>query len=94
MVQPPNGVTCATKENKYVKYSDKIVPFKVDPGFPKELDHREWGNLPENFKSGFDAMTVLLTGKLYVFKGSEYIRYTHFSWNLIDQGYPKPIKGN
>ena len=94
MVQLPNGVTYATKGEWYVRYSNKEKPFIVDLDYPKKLDGFPWGRLPENFKSGFDAMSVLPNGKLYVFKGTEYIRYTHFSLNLIDSGYPKPIKGN
>ena len=92
-VQLPNGVTYATKGDSYVRYSNKRIAY-VDAGFPKTLNSGEWGSLPENFRSGFDAMLILPNGKLYVFKGSEYIRYSNFPQKGIDSAYPLPIKGN
>ena len=90
-VQLPNGLTYVTKKDSFVKYSDNSAS-SVNSGYPKKLDSGEWGNLPGNFKSGFDAMTVFQNKKLYVFKGSQYIRYSHFP--SIDSRYPLPIKGN
>lgn len=90
-VQLSNGLTYVTKKDLFIKYSDNSAS-SVNSGYPKKLDSGEWGDLPENFKSGFDAMTVFQNKKLHVFKGSEYIRYSNFP--TIDLGYPSPIKGN
>ncbi|XP_078381069.1 extracellular protease-like isoform X2 [Oculina patagonica] len=92
MTQLPNGKTYVTKGPLYVRYSDKALEV-VDSGYPKRLDSGEWGNLPENFKSGFDAMEVIPNGQLYVIKGTEYLRYSN-PFSHVDAGYPLPIKGN
>ena len=84
--------TYATKGNLYVRYSD-FGSNKVDDGYPRELSWG-WGNLPEKFKTGLDAMEVLPNGKLYVTRGSQYIRYSNPAGSTIDPGYPLPIKGN
>ncbi len=93
MTQFPNGKTYVTKGPLYARYSDEDL-YEVDAGYPKRLDSGEWGDLPENFKSGFDAMEVILNGKLYVVKGTEYIRYSNPSSLQVDAGYPLPIRGN
>lgn len=95
LMQLPDNITYATNGPIYVRYTDPYA-YVVDAGYPKTLDSGEWGNLPENFESGFDAMAVLPDGKLYVFKGLEYLRYSNPSSSQlqIDSGYPLPIKGN
>ncbi|KAL9964457.1 hypothetical protein ACROYT_G028102 [Oculina patagonica] len=92
-VQLPTGLAYVTRGPLYVRYSDKYQS-TVDAGYPKRLDSGEWGNLPENFESGFDAMAIFPDGKLYVTKGTEYLRYSNPSSLQIDDGYPKPIKGD
>lgn len=57
-VQLSNGVTYATKGDSYVRYSNKRIAY-VGAGFPKTLDSGEWGRLPENFRSGFDAIAYI-----------------------------------
>ncbi|KAL9964465.1 hypothetical protein ACROYT_G028111 [Oculina patagonica] len=93
LVQVPVNITYATNGPIYVRYTDPYA-YVVDPGYPKTLDSGEWGNLPQNFKSSFDAMALLPDGKLYVFKDSEYLRYSNPPSSQIDAGYPLPIKGN
>lgn len=66
VVQLPNGVTYATKGDSYVRYSNKRIAY-VDAGFPKTLNSGEWGSLPENFRSGFDAITYLTKWKTLCF---------------------------
>ena len=53
-VQLSNGVTYVTKKDSFVKYSDNSAS-SVNSGYPKKLDSGEWGDLPGNFKSGFDS---------------------------------------
>ena len=86
-----NGHIYVFKGNLYVQYTDCCAD--NPDGYPKLIKDR-FGNLPENFKSGFDAMEILPNGKLYVIKGSEYIRYSNPDSSQFDAGYPAPIKGN
>ena len=92
MTQLSNGKTYVTKGSSYVRYSNNGL-YPVDEGYPSEFGGN-WGSLPENFKSGFDAMTVFPNGKIYVFRGSQYIRYSDNTASQVDDGYPLPIKGN
>ena len=54
-----------------------------------------WPGLPETFYRGFDsALWNKDTGKVYFFKGSEYVRINPNNGWKMDAGYPKPIAGN
>lgn len=86
--------TYVTRGSQYVCYSNFPSSFVVDNGFPKALDGN-FGNLPDNtFAKGFDAMAVLPNKKTYVFKKGKYIRYQGNTPTHVDNGYPRPIKGN
>jgi hypothetical protein len=61
----------------------------VDTGYPKALPGG-WVNWPSTWSS-VDAAIKWTNGKLYMFRGSEYIRLTG---TTVDAGYPKPIQGN
>lgn len=88
----PNGKFYATIGNQYIRASlePKLI---MDPGYPKPIKGN-WGNLPASFNSGFDAMTVLSNGKLYVTKGDQYVKYEDAYGTKLSPGFPKPIKGN
>ncbi|MCH2231832.1 MAG: hemopexin repeat-containing protein [Crocinitomicaceae bacterium] len=88
--------------------SDKVYMFKgsqfvrIDPKndwnveatYPKPLKDN-WGGLPTNFESGIDAALWSDTNKkVYLFKGSEYVRIDPFNDWDVEPGYPKPISGN
>lgn len=65
----------------------------LDLSDPSEGGHT-WGNLPNNFKDGFDSMTVFPNNKTYVTKGNQYICYSD---NMIadpDPGYPRLLQKN
>jgi hypothetical protein len=66
-----------------------------DPGYPKSIGV-EWHGLPGAFTGNLDA-TVNgqngFAGKLYFFKGDQYVRYDWAS-DKTDPGYPKSIAGN
>lgn len=49
---------------------------------------------PQPISAPFNAILGATDGKVYLFKGDEYIRYTDFEQEFIDEGYPKPIKDN
>ena len=41
-----------------------------------------------------DAAFLAPNGKTYIFKGADFIRYSNFDNEFIDEGYPKAIKDN
>ncbi len=88
----PNGKTYVTLGNIYIRYSDSNAS-TIDSGYPLPLQVN-WGNLPTAFAEGFDSMSALANGKIYVTKGNQYIRYSDSSASTIDSGYPLAIQGN
>ncbi len=63
--------------------------FTVDAGYPKSFPGG-WSNWPSTW-TGVDAAIKWKNDKVYLFRGSEYLRLTGTS---VDAGYPKPISGN
>ena len=91
-----NGKAYLFSENKYVRYSaDPGDPdpnashYTPDPGYPALI----WNNWPGFWASDLDAAVVWPNGKMYFFKGAEYIRCSSNA-HVPDDGYPKPILGN
>lgn len=87
----PNGKFYATIGSQYIRAS--FPNLTIDPGYPKPIQGN-WGPLPASFNAGFDSMTVLPNGSLYVTKGGYYVKYTDAYGTKIAPGYPKPIAGN
>ncbi len=75
----------------YVRYSDGFI---LDPEYPKPIAVN-WPGFPTAFADGIDAgLWSSTNGRIYFFKGGEYIRVDPNSgWN-VEAGYPKPIAGN
>lgn len=72
------------KGNQYIRLSGSTM----DPSYPKSIAGN-WAGLPLNFQSGIDAAFWRRTdGKVYFFKGSEYVRLTDFA---VDVGFPRTI---
>jgi hypothetical protein len=72
----------------YLRYSN--ISDGIDPDYPKKISGN-W-SLPSEFRSGIDAALYRNSnGKLYFFKGNQYIRVTG---TTVDSGYPKPISPN
>jgi predicted P-loop ATPase/GTPase len=61
----------------------------VDSGYPKTLPGG-FSNWPSTWTS-VGAAVKWSNGKIYLFRGSEYVRLTGTS---VDDGYPLPINGN
>jgi hypothetical protein len=91
MATLPNGKTYVLNGSQYIRYSDKDA-MKIDEGYPRAMKGN-WGELPSSWYEGVDALGVI-NRKTYLFKGSEYVRYSDPSANVIDEGYPKPIEGH
>ena len=65
---------------------------KVESGYPKPIAG-SWRGLPASFESGIDAaLWRNSNGKIYFFKGDQYVRIGNDS--KVESGYPKPIAGN
>ena len=65
----------------------------VDPGYPKPIAGN-WPGLSEaGFGADIDAAVNWGNGKVYFFKGNQYLRYDLAS-DKADPDYPKPITGN
>ena len=88
LLRQDNGKIYLFKGSEYVRFS--AVGAGVDPGYPKPIaDH--WPGLPASFQQGIDAALWRgSNGCVYLFKGSEYVRFTNVGAG-VDPGYPKPI---
>jgi hypothetical protein len=81
------------KDNQYIRVNP-AAGWAVEPGYPKPIAGN-WPGFPANFASGIDAaLWSGPTGKIYFFRGSEYIRVDPGNGWQVDAGYPKPIAGN
>jgi Hemopexin len=80
------------KGDEYLRYSvanDRVDD--PDPGtapYPRKIaDPNGWRGLPVSFNTGLDAAVNAGDGKLYFFKGDEYVRLT-FATRSVDQVQP------
>jgi hypothetical protein len=86
-----NGRIYLFRGSEYVRFSK--VSAGVDAGYPKPIAGN-WPGLPSAFNQGIDAaLWRESNGKLYFFKGDQYVRFSKVS-DGVDSGYPKPIAGN
>jgi hypothetical protein len=77
--------------DEYVRFSN--VSNGPDAGFPKKIAGN-WPGLPASFQQGIDAAFWRESnGKIYFFKGDEYVRYSRVA-SGVDPGYPRKIAGN
>ena len=86
-----NGKVYFFKDSEYVRYD--VLLDAVDPGYPKGIAGVWTDAASATFDTGIDAAVNWGNGKVYLFKGGEYIRHDIAS-DTLDPGYPKPIKGN
>jgi hypothetical protein len=76
------------KGSEYVCFSDTSM--EMEPGYPKPISEG-WPGLPAEFKEGINAALMRKdNGKIYFFKGNQYVCYSNVSQG-IDVNYPKPI---
>jgi len=74
--------------SKYLRITD--VSAGRDSGYPRNIAG-SWPGLPATFQSGIDAaLWRNSNGKVYLFKGSQYVRFSNVS-DGVDAGYPKSI---
>jgi hypothetical protein len=83
----PTGKAYFFKGSQYVRYDVKTD--KADPDYPQPIAGH-WPGFPPEFESGIDAEVMWNNGKVYFFKGDQYLRYDIAS-DKVDAGFPQPI---
>ena len=87
---PANDKLYMFQDKYYVRYSG----FVMDDGYPKKITGN-WPGLPSDFAAGIDAgVWGQPNSRVYLFKGSEYVRIDPAAGWAVEAGYPKPIAGN
>jgi hypothetical protein len=88
----------------YLKKGDEYLRYNVsedrvddpDPGtsaYPRKIaDVNGWRGLTPSFQSGIDAATFGGNGKIYFFKGPDYVRLTFASRRVDDVDPPYPLR--
>jgi hypothetical protein len=85
-----NGKVYFFRGAQYVRYD--IAADKVDAGYPLPIAGH-WPGLSEaGFSDGIDAAVQWWNGKVYFFRGAQYVRYD-IATDKVDAGYPLPIAG-
>jgi matrix metalloproteinase-14 (membrane-inserted) len=82
-----NGNAYFFKGSQYLRYD--IPGQRVDDGYPRPIAGN-WQGFPASWNSGFDAAINWGNGKIYFFKGGEYLRYD-IAKDKVDDGYPRPL---
>lgn len=80
-----NGKLYVFRGDRYVRLTPGAG---VDPGYPRPIAGN-WGSMPAAFTAGIDAAITMPDGKLYFFKGDQYVRYT--LGQGVDEGFPRPV---
>jgi len=86
-----NGTIYFFKGAEYIRYdvaadgSARVAPVRPIAG--------HWTGFPASWSSGIDAGVNWGDGKVYFFKGGEYLRFD-IAADKVDDGYPQPIEGN
>lgn len=86
----PKGKVYFFKGANYSRYD--LAADKVESGWPKTIAGN-WNGFPSNFASGINAYLMSTNGKVYFFKGSEYLRYDILT-DKVDAGWPKSISSH
>jgi hypothetical protein len=77
---------------EYVRYD--VAKDAVDPEYlPPNPPFTIAGNWNIPWTNGLDAAMNWGNGKVYFFRGSQYLRYD-ITFDRMDDGYPRPIAGN
>ena len=82
-----NGNAYFFKGAQYLRYD--IPGKRVDDGYPRPIAGN-WPGFPAAWTSGLDAAINWGNGKIYFFKGAQYLRYD-IANDKVDDGYPRPL---
>lgn len=83
-----NGKAYFFKGKEYIRYD--VNADRADPGYPKPISEETWPGMI--WIDGIDAAVNWGNGKVYFFKGGQYIRYD-IENDRADSGFPKRING-
>lgn len=86
-----NGTAFFFHGGSYLKYD--IAKDQVFPGYPAPLNSSRWKGWPASWNSGVDAAINWGNGKVYFFKGPEYLRYDIAS-DQVDPNYPRALNSS
>ena len=81
-----NGKVYFFKGDAYLRYD--IAADQVDPGFPRQISDGWPGFSDNGFGSDLDTAVNWGNGKVYFFKGDQYLRYD-IATDKVDDGYPR-----
>ena len=85
-----NGKAYFFKGSQYIRYD--IAAETTDSNYPRPIAGN-WPGFPQSWQSGINGAVTWSKGKVYFFKGSEYLRYD-IAAGCVEDGYPRPIAGN
>jgi hypothetical protein len=88
-VNAADGKIYFFKDNQYIAYD--TVAGRAFPGYPI-LTQNGWKGVGSSFAAKIDAAVNIGNGNIYLFKGSQYVRF-----NIADDkaaSSPQPIRGN
>jgi hypothetical protein len=83
-----NGKAYFFKGKEYIRYD--MSADRADAGYPKPISEQTWPGMI--WTEGIDAAVNWGNGKVYFFKGGQYIRYD-IADDRADSGFPQPING-
>jgi len=84
--QRADGYIYFFKNDRYIRFP----PDLTQDATPPVLTASNWHGLPESFHSKIDAALTDEAGRIYFFRGNQFVRFTVISEG-VDAGYPKPI---
>lgn len=73
----------------YAFSGSKCAYFNGETLVEEAIDSK-WGKAKNEFKNGLDS-ALSYQGKIYLFAGERYVRYSNPESTYIDEGYPKPV---
>jgi len=92
------GITRWGNSGEYLFHVDKYLRYAsgsnaVDAGYPRPVAGNWHGMAEVGFADRVDAAIKWWNGKIYFFRGNQYVRYD-IATDQVDTGYPLPIAGN
>src|SRR5262249_4836941 len=87
-VEWPNGKVFFFKGTQYARYD--VAANRIDAGYPPQIGDHWAGLSTAGFAKSIDAAVNWGNGKVYFFKGDQYLRYDIAS-DKADDGFPRRI---
>jgi hypothetical protein len=87
----PTGIVYFFRGDQYMRHDANTG--QTAAGYPKPIAGNWPGFAEAGFGDGIDAAVAWPNGKVYVFRGEEYLRYD-VAANVTDAGYPRQIAGS